>query len=247
MYFWTIAIGVPVLWFFVVPFYKFIRPWMVVVAAAAISGGVLSCIIWPHTSLHILVITLIFVVAIAGCVGIAVGLSELDERVSDQRKRRLGKTVAYATVLLWIVPLYLVLGLLVLVDEVIDPYWREWMAWFFKSRVAKVVYPWSVTLAGLLIGSWALLGTSTWVLVMVRIGVVIGAVTAFVLAAALVVLLVVGLKWVWQHIPWPSVSTAARPVKPVVDRGSSTASLYAHGLKAKKRRVCPRIQFPESL
>lgn len=214
---------VPLTWFFVVPIYKGIRPWMAVVFPT-LFGGIAYCFWrWPSTSWHVLVNAVKFtatLILVGACV-----IGFILAFLTDEGELRP-----------W-------------VNQTCNFIWgciKPLGSWFFTWGW-KVFFPWTVTVAiSLGYGAW-LLGWENIQSGLTWLGMLL--IWLLLIAALGAIAVAVVYNLIYKPLHRREEDRQLRKVglpRSERDHGTSTPKLVGHFMMAKKRKICPFIDLPDS-
>lgn len=221
----------PLTWFFRVPVWREVRPWMIALGLAILSGLTIALIVDTAGTLTVLAVIAAIVVAVIALVLVWYFLSQTRPDIGEF----LGNAVA-GILLGWLYVLAVGLDRL-LYQPLIKP-------WFFSQR-EWLGLRWTVVILSALLAIWYFLGGEVLVAVLVAILGVTAMLLGLVLVAILLFLLNEALKWLGDRIG-DYLDREQRRV-PVVrqPKGTSTARLAWEYVKVKKHQwLCPYLVMP---
>lgn len=225
---------VPFAWFFRVPLFWKVRPWMPVTALSVGISVTYCAMRWPEESWSALIasfqgllITGVLIVCISGTSALAsyLGKRDFDLWLKHQWRDRLEPALSFV--------------------------WKKAIVPFF-TRGRWVFYPWTTTLATILVGGAYLLGWETTQTALLLVASV--ATAAFIVVGSGILAVVVvefGLVRPISNVSKrrerrrSARSSSVRSSHVLRDRGTSTVRMAGTFVMAKKRRICPFINLPQ--
>lgn len=241
----VIVLWVPLIWFFQVPLFKWVRPWMIVATALTLLAIFTAYQLWPEVTLAVLLSIGIFVGGLIVLVMLVFGFWYFFEELSEDKRG----IILRITFPLWILP-YLFCQGLVAIGDWIQYYEDEIGAaikWFFTAHKWYVIWPWSVTGGGAIIASYFLFGSQPTLFALFLIGATILVAISVLLVSFLIAFIIVEGKslienrLVRQRRRYVTYTDTPERQHP------NTMKVAVHYLAAKKRKICPYILLPEDV
>ena len=252
----VIVFWVPFLFLFQTSLYKWVRPYMLVAAVLGTATYILALNKWPEVTVVLSLIVIGILLCVGIVIGLLVGIAFVISR-NEETAKKVGTMALIIITMPIVFPLYYIC---VAVSRVWNRYNIESrivsvLHWYFFTQKWYVVFPWSVTIIGLLVLSLIIMGwlpTLFGVITLVVSLIVIALIVGFVILCVWIIGMLNSLNDRLSirriesryHSSSEQISSAA----PVLEK--PTTPLYImiwEFLKSIKQQVCPTIRLPEEI
>lgn len=231
----VVLIYVPLFWFFLEPVYKWVRPWMITLAAICFLSVAAVFYMFPYQSTIVIVLIGLITLAFAILVGIILGAIALYKKNEDL----FNKLLKWGTCPIWIPILLLFFGVFWTFDNALIPLWNNVIApndekflnWLIFKSYGRFFYPWMLVLL------------AAWIWESWYFGLNISLLTIAVIIATVLFVFLVDRVLNWLRFLGKE-REQQKEVESPKPQGTGFWTIVWRFLKANKAKICPYIILP---
>lgn len=246
-----IIIWAPLLWFFSVPIrpwsrnFGWVRPWMLAFLAVLMAGTAYSFYRWPKVSHEAAIV----VGAVIGIIIAFIAVISGGAYLWDLDPKKCEIVAKIVTAPIWAPILGVTWLLVVLIENILEPYGGQAARWFFTKSYLRYIYPWMIFWVAIYPALYLIWGTRVTEIALITTGIILGIVGG-------ILGLTLGVYYIFSEDEFnisgrimsfgETRSRKAMESNAVIpEKGTSIFRIIGHWIIAKKWKICPFIILPD--